>query len=58
MGEEKSQAIVEKATVALSAPEPMSTTEAVAVLELIAAEGDIVGVAARFARLRGIFRWR
>lgn len=58
IGEEKAKAVVESAATELLLPDPMSTAEAMAVLEHIAGQEGLVGVAARFARSRAIFRWR
>lgn len=57
MGTEKANAVVAAAADALALPEDMETAAALLVLERIANEPGVVGVAARFAKSRALLRW-
>ena len=57
LGTEKATELVVAAAKELAFAEPMSTTQCLEVLERIAVQPGLVGIAARFAKSRVLLRW-
>ena len=57
LGIEKASEIVEVAADELGFSEPLTTTQCLEVLERVAVQPGLVGIAARFAKSRVLLRW-
>ena len=57
LGTEKALELVAHASRELSFAEPMTTNQCLEILERIAAQPGLVGIAARFAKSRVLLRW-
>jgi hypothetical protein len=57
LGTEKATELVVHAAKELTFSEPLSTSQCLEVLERIAAQPGLVGIAARFAKSRVLLRW-
>ncbi len=58
MGSEKANVVVDEAADAMAFPREMEASQALALLERIACEPGVVGIAARFAKSRALLRWK